>query len=223
MIKVVHPLISSDIELSANCPNVLVIEHPQMLVSMVEQLDMALEGMENEVRLLENNKICKDIEKIFFIKNIFELDFNNKKLQNALIKRLVKELLNHEHGLNEIYLRGAQILDQAIFTLDTTVEISTDLDITKLLKCYAPTIEKEYDTMLEKVVAYTNVLIEFSHLRCLIFLNIQSYLTKEEIKLLYEHCRYKEVALLFIESFRRYKLDNENCIIIDEDLCEIVE
>lgn len=223
MIKVVHPLINSEIEFCYNSPNVWAIENPKMLVSIVEQLDMAMDGMEYELRFLEDNKILKDTSKICFIKNIFELDFNNKKLQSALLKKLTSELLNHELILNEVFLEGARTLEQAISTLDTTVTINSTLDITTFLKCYAPSIEKEYDSMLERLVAYINVMVEFADLKCLIFLNLQSYLTKKEMELLYEHSRYKEVALLFIESAHRYKLGDEKCVIIDDDLCEIVE
>lgn len=75
--------------------------------------------------------------------------------------------------------------------------------------------------MLKKLVLFINVLVELIDLKCLVILNLQEYLSKEDVELFYEHCRSREVAVLTLQTRHKYDFKDEQLIIIDKDLCEI--
>lgn len=222
MIKVIHSLINTDIYLKPQILNVLVIENSKMLVSYIESLNLALTSKSEYISIVEKNQLLKDTSKICFITDIFDLEFNNKKIQNILLKKIYLELIHYEYSLNQIFNKAINLMEQAISVFDSQIRINQDIDINLFLKCFAPLIENEYDSVLEKIVNYINILIEFVNLKCIIFLNLQSFLTKQEIEQLFEHCKYKEVSLFLIENIHKNRFENEKCIIIDEDLCEII-
>ena len=58
----------------------------------------------------------------------------------------------------------------------------------------------------------------------IVFINLKSILSDEELEKLYYHCKLVKVGLLLLESSKiRRVLPNERAIIITDDLCEIVE
>lgn len=221
MIKVIHSLLSIDIVLDSQHLNVLVIENPNMLVSFVEEINFALEGISEEISIVENNQKLKDNSKIFFATDIFNLDFNNKRIQNAIFKKLCFELLKQEYPLNQVICETISILEQAITNIDSPISFNPEIDINAFLKCFSPMIDNEYDLLVEKLVNFINVLVEFTNLKVIIFLNLQCFLSESHIENLLKHCKYKDVALFLIESSHQYKFKDEKCIIIDKDLCEI--
>ena len=85
-------------------------------------------------------------------------------------------------------------------------------------------LEKNYDSLEEKIVCYINALIELKKCEFFIFVNLKSVLNDEKLALIYSHCKKEQVGLLLVESCKQRPLRNdERAVIITEDLCEIVE
>ena len=87
---------------------------------------------------------------------------------------------------------------------------------------FAPTIQCDYQNLLDKIVSYVNILVELIDLKCLIVLNLYEFLSKEECEQFFYHCKCRDVAVLVLSSRKKYAFDDEQFLLIDEDLCEIV-
>lgn len=221
--KLIHTMLSTELDINSQILNVLVHENPKELVDFIAQLTYALEGEESKIRLVENGQLIKPVNKIDVILNLFDLDLNDKKIVNAITKRLTRELLdNHAFSLHEKYGEMYGIVAEALNIFDNEIVVNENMDTSLLIKMFNPSVESVYDSLLEKLIAYINLNVEMLDLKCLIILHAEEFFSKDEIIQLFKHCRYKEVALLLIESRHRYKIDNEFCVIVDEDLCEIL-
>lgn len=222
MIEFMHPLINSVLNINLDFVNNIVIENPNFLVSIVEDIQKFLNKVETEARFLENNELCKKIDKIFMITDLFAIDFNNKSLQNTLIKRLVSLLNGTEYQINEIYQKSYEVLHRCLCDLNISVDVVSAFDKSAFVKMFAPTIQCDYQNLLDKIVSYVNILVELIDLKCLIVLNLYEFLSKEECEQFFYHCKCRDVAVLVLSSRKKYAFNDEQFLLIDEDLCEIV-
>lgn len=221
--KFIHTMLSTELDINSQVLNVLVYENPKELVDCIAQLTYALDGENSKIRLVEKGQLIKSANKIDVILNLFDLDLNNKKIVNAITKRLTRELLdNHAFSLHEKYGEMYSIVSEALNIFDNEIVVNENMDTSLLIKMFNPSVENIYDSLLEKLIAYINLNVEMLDLKCLIILHAEEFFTKNEVIQLFNHCRYKEVALLLIESRHRYQITDEVCLIVDEDLCEIL-
>ncbi len=222
MIQLINPLLSSKFNIDFSKINVLVIENPKFMASIVNDIKLFLEKNDTETRFVENGDFCKAIDKFYFITDLFNLDFNNRVLQNCLTKKIVNTLNGYEYQINEIYENAFRILSKCLVNLNLSVDINPCLEKQTFVKMFSPTIQNYYDNLLEKLVEFVNVLVELLDLKCLIVLNLQEYLSIEECQQFYNHCMCREVSVLTLQSRKKYNFENEQIILIDDDLCEIV-
>lgn len=223
MIFYSFPLVEQPIKLDDSKINVLVIENSSMLYQTVLNLISFLSKQESEFRFLTQNDEYKDIDKIYFACDVFNLDLNSRKLTSIVSKQLVALFQTNEFVLNEYYSKGYSLFSQLTEQLDIPLTINEELDIPALIKLFNPAIEYSHDTLLEKMIDLLNVLVQLTNLKVFVTLNIQDYLTLEEADNLFKHCRYKEVSWLSIQANRKYVHSEEHCVLIDSDLCHVLE
>lgn len=222
MIRFLHPILCEPISLNGGYYNILVIENPDFLVEMVENIQSFLGKMDSDISIVESGEKYKALDKITLITDIFNIDFNSKVLQTALMKRIVKSLGDYDYKLNELYASSTQILFKAMSDINASIDIVDGMDKTAFVKLFSPTIESEYDSLLERLVNYIDVMVEFLDTKCVIFINLFEYLSREDSVQLYNHCHDKEVVLFVLQSRQKYNFDNQQLVVIDSDLCEVV-
>lgn len=222
MIQFVNPILTSRFNIDTFKINVLIIENPNFMASIVNDILSFLEKNETETRFVENGDLYKKIDKIYFITDLFNLDFNSKALQNCLVKKMVGLLNGYEFQINEIYEKSYQMLNKCLLDLNVSFDINPSLEKQNFVKMFSPTIQSYYSNLLEKLIEYANVLVELLDLKCLIVLNLHEYLSFEECKQFYKHCMGKDIAVLTLQSRKKYEFEDEQILIIDEDLCEVV-
>ena len=56
----------------------------------------------------------------------------------------------------------------------------------------------------------------------MVFINLKTFLSKEEVEELYKECFYRKINIILFENYdNNCIIENEKRIIIDSDLCEI--
>jgi CRISPR-associated protein Csn2 len=106
--------------------------------------------------------------------------------------------------------------------VDISLSVSEDLDVISLLKLFDVKIETNYNSLIEKLINYINILCSIKKIDILFLVNIKSYLSEENINELYKHCFYNKINLFLLESSLNYSLPCEKTVLIDKDLCEIM-
>lgn len=225
MIEIVWSDLETKIALTRSRPHLLIVENPRLYYQIVQQLIRQFEGGEGSFVFLEENEQV-DPQKIGeIVVDLFHLHFNDKKVSGLLYKKLEKNfqcegLFNH---LYEINASIDSFLEELFFTTSLSLS-NSPMQIADLLKCCNVRVEETYESFLEKVICYINLLIELKNLKIICFVNLKSVFNDEELDQLYRHCCAEGVSLFLVEDTKRRALsDLEKAVIITEDLCEIVE
>lgn len=219
-----HPMFSKIIDFKNEMINILIIENQKFLTQLIEDIINQTNG-ENGDFVLSEDFIPLDIQKhLEIIIDFFNLDINNKKVLTAIYNKIKKIAYDDEN-----YIKTENFKTEAFNYIETLINqteypliLDVQFDISGLLKLFDVKIEINSNTFLEKIIDYMSVLYEFLNRKCIVFVNLMSYLDISEIELLYKEIQYKKYNVLFIENSFKTKIgEYENIYIIDEDMCEI--
>ena len=159
-----------------------------------------------------------DLESPIFLDSEFihVLVIESPKLFYKITKEIYMQI-NGEDGRFIISLLE-KINSESRFAID----YDEDTGFSEILKAFNVKFEENTGSFLENLVEYIKILIAFSSVKCLFFVNLKSYLSEEELKMFYKEMQLSDISILLIEDCQREKIEDEKILIIDKDLCEIV-
>lgn len=226
MIRIAHPEIETKIDFDSGKTTLLIIENPHAYYNAVSELIKAFNGELSDFTFWKDDKQVGADKYGDMLYDLFTFKFGNKKILTALQKQLLKNYLDGEYIVEFQRINGE--LQRFLHKLCDTVDFATEFDeptVEELLKsCSVRPVEK-YDSFLEKIICYINLISSVKPLAFFIFFGLKDLLSDEELMTLYRHCRLQKISLLLLESSKKRPLIplQERAIIITEDLCEIVE
>lgn len=221
--KLIHPLITQKFEFDSYQINVLVVENPEFMSELIQELKKQINGDEGRFVLSDDKKELSIKKNIILFTSPFEMDLNSSKIINkscAIMK---------EHSLDDTLVLQRNELNSMIhkflFELQDLAELelsfTDEIDISYLLKCLSPYYPTDNMSLLEKCISYFRHYSWLYQSNIFVLLNFKSYFTDEEMMALYKEMHYQDIDLLLIENKEYSKLDREKITIIDHDLCEI--
>ncbi len=220
-----HTSLETPITLSYESVQLLILENPREFYKFVDMFDCSIKGEESELSFLRDGKPIFPDKEGCIICDPFHFDLNDKKVINLLIKKLVElcKCGKTQFELSTINTDVGMLFAELFGSLPFSLAYS-ELTTEELLKSTDVHFERTYDTLLEKIICYINVMVELKHCGFFVFINLKSVLCDEELSALYHHCALEKVGLLLIEHCKCRPLSSkEKAIIITEDLCEILE
>lgn len=217
-----------DIEFEENQINILKIENANLLCNILENINDNVNGIStNEVILLdEKEEITKMEDKIYILLDIFNIEYNSKKILNKIYKQISEKIkLNEDYELETLSLKIRKYLTTEINEMPFEFIMKNELDIEDILKLFNLKIdETTYQTLLERLEFLINVLSTLKIAEILIIPNIKLYLNEKEIIELYKYSLYNNIKLLIIErNLNQTKLKYEKIYYIDSEFDEIIE
>lgn len=156
------------------------------------------------------------------IDNIFNLDVNNKKILNALYKRISSELIDKsdKDEIEKINSTIISLLNKISLDLNLSVDYYTDLDVIKILNLYNFCFKMDQSTPLEKFVTYIKANLEINKYKFIISTNILPMFSKNDIELLSNELKYLGLTLINITLIQQKYENLVDSLTIDNDLCE---
>lgn len=224
MITAANGRLENSILLRETNPFVLVIENPQEYYRTTRAIIDVLNGDISDFSFWKGNTQIDAAKTGEIVSDIFSFDFADKKIVTLLHKKLVANYLDGDFlpEYNRITVETTMFLDRLCLTVDFALD-SDEMTIEELLKVCSVKPAKTYDSLLEKIVCYVNILTELKHVAFFVFVGLKSVLTDEELKMLYKHCRMQKISLLLLESRDKCpRMEEETTLIVTQDLCEIV-
>ena len=206
--------------------NVVTIENAKCFSNIIGILNDKINGMEsNEMFLLdEKNQELKMDKKMYIVLDIFNIDYNSKKILNK-IYGIIEENIekNQDYEIDKMVLDLRNYIIQEINELPFEFVMKSELDVSEILKLYNLKIDdKNYTTILEKVEMLIDIMTTLKIADILVIPNLKLFLSNDELVELYKYSLYNNVKLLLIERNTSKKLKYENNIIIDENFCEYI-
>lgn len=211
-------------ELSENKPSVLIIENPQNMAEFMQELYNQYCGLSEKFVLSEEDKILKLNKIADMVIEPYSLDLNRKNIINGLylyMNDIANDCIEEREVLNtNIQLVIDKITDNVPYN---NITHQFDFNWTDMFKLYGVKIDSDYQTIIEKLVEYIKICSFICKYKLIIFVNLKTYLSDEEIEELYKTSSYCKISLLLIESREINWNGDEMEYIIDKDQCLIVK
>ena len=218
--------LENEILFNENECNVLICKDKKFFRHIIETLNDKINGLEsNEIFLLDdNNEEIKIDKSIYLVIDIFNIDYNNKKILNKIYNIISDRVeLSKEIEMNDIIIKLRNYLIEEINEIPFEFIMKDELDVKEILKLFDLKIDKEnYTNTIEKIELLIDIISTLKIADILVITNMKTYLTDEEIIEIYKYSLYNNVKILSIEKEFTSKLKYENILLIDQNFDEML-
>ncbi len=218
-----HKLLNEPITFNENHPAVLVVENQKAFTQIMSDILILLEGDEGACGFYENSAPVSAVKRLELITDPLAVDPNQKKVLTALYSFLEKQMWSEEmfmqtsKTISSICAYLSHLADCTNYPLTFADQISGIV----LLKAAELRLETESVTLLERLDAYISAVREFLKKDVFFFVGLHSYLTTNELELLYRSAAYQKNKLFLLEGYESDFLPQESRVILDKDLCQL--
>ncbi|KHD45161.1 CRISPR-associated protein Csn2 [Streptococcus uberis] len=214
--KINFPILDNPIDL--NNGTILVIEDVTVFSSVIRELylykeDSSLKLFDNKLRSLKESEIM-------LVTDILGYDVNAPAILKLIHSDLENQLNEKPEVKSMIDKLVATITELLVFEcLENELDLEYDeITLLELIKALGIKIETQSDTIFEKCFEILQVYHYLSKKKLLVFINVGSYLTREEYEKLLEYIHLSQLTVLFLESrkvyeFPQYVLDHDYFLI----------
>lgn len=213
-----------NVKFDENTVNTIVIENKHTMSNIIFELIKQMEGEDGEFVLSTENKILDINKYLDIVIDPFNINFNSKKIINSLYHELNETALvldEEKRKINEAIICS---LDRIIFNeIYTGINHNLDFQWSDIFKLYNVSFSLEHISLLEKLIEYIKIQSTFLKTKVLVFINLKSYLTTNDLIELYRQAAYNKIHLLLIDNCESIKINNEEITLIDKDNCIIVK
>ena len=173
---------------------------------------------------MNGEKRVKIDKNVYVLTDLFNIDFNSKKIINKIYNALEQNIKNRQDNeVENIILQLRNYLIEEINEIPFEFNINSEIEILDLLKVFNVKIDTScYTTIVEKIEFIISVLSNLKIAEVLVIPNLKTYVDENELLEIYKYSIYNSVKLLIIENTHSEKLlKYENKNIIDENFDEI--
>lgn len=217
----------NDFILKKDAVNILKIDNVKCFAHILETFNDKVNGFEsNEIFLLdEDNNEINIAKDVYFCSDIFNLDYNSKKILTKLYKILSDKIqLNQDFFIDSIVLKLRNYIITEVNELPFEFTMKSGIDIIDILKLFDIKID---NTSCENIINRLEILIDLiatlKITKLLVVHNLRMYLSTEDLLELYKYSVYNDVNLLSIERVSDFeKLKYENVLYIDKSFNDFV-
>lgn len=215
-----------DNSLNINDSNVLCveIENKKYFYRFIKDLTNISNGIGNEdVIVYEDDKEINLTNKIKILVNYFDLELNNKKLSNDIVK-YINDNIDEEikFKLSQEILKIIKIYKNVLNEFDIPLVIDENLSVESITKNLKISLDEKSE-LLENLLLLIDLERTIKCNELLVFVNLKQYLSKEELNELYKYSLYNKIKIMLVDSqCYGVTLNYEKKLIIDENLEEFV-
>ncbi|MCK9329434.1 MAG: type II-A CRISPR-associated protein Csn2 [Candidatus Cloacimonetes bacterium] len=203
--------------------SIIAIEDPDIFRQYVKDLFLQISGFDGPFVLSDgiSEKNIKD--SMVFITNPLSIEAEDRRIKTKLASML-KDLIQSEDMLqDEMMLRNAFEFFKAKIQENLPYKITfADYDAGSLVKFLDFSVETEFESDMEKLLEYLNLMNDICQIGCFVFINLLSFFNHEDLITFFSECQSLKHSLILIEN---HNPDNNfltaKHIVIDRDKCEL--
>lgn len=219
-----HHRLEKEIPFSNEKITNLVVENPSLLRDFFDQLLFPEDHEESGFRFLDDDA-PKDLGKnVFFLRDCYDPEIDDKKVQTFLQKDLSTRLDDERRSRFQEILNELQLfLQDCTIDYPIPVSIDTETSIPTLLKAFGLIPIQKGDSFLETFLLKIRLLSFLNKKQLFVFHGLKDFLTKEEYLLFTKEMERLEISFFLLDSHRPlYFLPHERLVRIDSDNYEQV-
>src|SRR5690554_795 len=212
----------SIIDLEGSFISVIEIHNKKLFQKIISEIYDRIKGVEEKSELIIYNQLdeINYTKDIFFVDNLFSIDFNNRSIINKLYSEAIKNYTDYEmfNTLEKINFEILKLLNEVSNDIEVNIMYHNNIEFKDLLKFMNFKIDTPINTsMKENIFLLVDIMSEFKIYKFIILTNLKNYLDKNDIIEIYKYSEYKQINLILIESEKCEKIESETKLIIDED------
>lgn len=210
-----------------NAVNILEIYNQKLFSNFISYInEQSNDGTEedNKIVLMDEEKRLKIDKMVYVLTDLFNIDFNSKKIINKIYNMLNQNIKNRQDNeIENTILQLRHYLVEEINEIPFEFNINSEIEMLDLLKAFNVKIDSScYTTMVEKIEFVINILASLKIARVLVIPNLKTYVNEDELLEIYKYSIYNNINLLVMENRHSEKLlKYEQKNIIDENFDEI--
>ncbi|MEW4354377.1 type II-A CRISPR-associated protein Csn2 [Streptococcus pneumoniae] len=212
MVKLNLPIF--DNALSIDSPTILIVEDTGLYASIVRYFYQYPENANLKIFDRKNKELSGN--ELMLVTDILGYDINSPALIKLIHAGIENQLNDKPEVKSMIEKLASTITDLITFEcLENELDLEYDeITILELIKALGVQIETRSDTIFEKCFEILQVYNHLQKKRLLVFFNVGSYLTKEELTRLIEYIVLSDQTVLFLEPRKLYDFPQ---YILDQD------
>lgn len=221
--NLVTKYLENSFEVKSKTINTLVIEDTRYFSIFLKELIEATEIESDEFELIEDYKTVDMTKYVEIIFDIFNLEANSANILKKMYAELEEDLNTQEVYTKKVELESiiANITDELIYRSRFSLKAG-EINYQNLFKAIEIEFDYEKNSVLERLIEYIKVTSELLKTKVYIIVNLDSFLSEEELVELEKFLLYNDIKVLALQNaIRREVKPSENLRIVDKDLCEI--
>lgn len=221
--NLVTKYLENSLEIKSKTINTLVIEDTHYFSLFLKGLIESTEIESDEFELIEDYKTVDMTKYVEVIFDIFNLEANSANILKKMYVELEEDLNTQEVYTKKVELESviANITDELIYRSRFSLKTG-EINYQNLFKAIEIEFDYEKNSVLERLIEYIKVTSELLKTKVYIIVNLDSFLSEEELVELEKFLLYNDVKVLALQNtIRREVKPSENLRIVDKDLCEI--
>ncbi|MCD8049565.1 MAG: type II-A CRISPR-associated protein Csn2 [Clostridia bacterium] len=222
MIKLVHPQIERKIIFEENTFTGIVVENQKLFYRLMCDFVSQCGGSGGGFVLSENDAPIEMSKNAEIVSQFVPFEINRKTLLNKIYSAFEKTAVNEAY-----YIKTQELISEVErYVMDLSYEFSADFICDKIgaaniIKAAGLRLNEDYDSIIEKIIDYMEVVREFETERMYVFINMRSYFDDDEMSEFAKTAMNHKFKFMLLDSSERKILPHEKRITIDVDLCEI--
>ena len=207
-----------------NQVTVLIFESSEMFGEAIWDFQETIIGDTGPFVLADQMEPISISKQMELIVDPFLLDFNSRKIQQRLYKEWGCLSENYDSEKAEINRKIIDLLGKLqVRSAYDNVNFQLEFDWEDLFKFYRVQFCMEFQDLEEKICEYIKVMSRLMKIKVLVFVNLKTYLSREQLLRVYQMAFYHKIYLLLLENAERKQEKNENIYIVDRDKCLIIK
>lgn len=222
--KLVHPILNSHIVFDDNVINVLVLENQNIFSQMLFELSEQINGKDGRF-VLSDEDILPLSKNAHMLIDYINLDINSKKIKSKLYNMFNMLAHNEDYytKTNCVMSNVSAYFEDICNEFPCNVTYSSEFDIIGLTNAVNLCVDDNYDSIAEKLLDYMLTYKALLGDTVFVLANLKSYISDKELLSFYNDILYNKIKILIIENFiNGSHLHMERCVILDNDLCELI-
>lgn len=221
--NLVTKLLENSLEIKSKKINTLVIEDRKYFTLFLREIIDNINKESETLDLIEDYKkldFSKSTEVIF---DLFNLDANGASLLKKLYTELEKDLNSEDMYKKKIELESSlsNFIDDLVYRSRFSLSYG-EINYSSLFKSFTVGFDYDKGSTIESLIEYLKVSSDLLNKKLFIIINLDSFLTDDDLIELANFLCYNEIKVLGLQNSITRELNScDNLRIVDKDLCEI--
>ena len=209
-----------EVDINKDKKNILVIDDHKLFGSFCYDLNRK---DTEKVVFIDNDKLV-NIKDIIIFNDILSFNFNDKTIITKLYNQLSKSIISNveaDNELKEYFMKISNILYDEIEYYNVDMDLNEEIDLVKYFKLAGIEFDNKYNNLIDKFIDILEIYSELYD-QTMIFINVLTYFSNEEIREILKYITYKKISVLFLENSYNRSVYFENKYVIDEDFYDYI-